>query len=199
MFCFFDSTSNQEDKVSLTGLFEQAPSLPNPIGQMPIPSLNSIGNQLTAGKEGIEPYMEDINVFNSAAEEANRKHSSDDSEGKSQLQKKRMEGKVRSKKSRDRKRVYLEELEMEVKQLRKENIRLQNLIHMKEEQNTDKIDSQPTGVFKQLSKLKESISEKLINPDTMKYKEETTVKVKDQVDAMKKLMFGNTYFLNSIY
>ena len=48
-------------------------------------------------------------------------------------------GKERSKKARDKKKLYLQELEVRVKELEKDNIRLQNLIEIYKANGADEL------------------------------------------------------------
>jgi hypothetical protein len=107
MFFFLDQENNDDDKHSLLDLFNEF-GPPQSIGSAKDGSNDAANTHL---KE--EDKDETLQV---------------NSEGLHSIQEKRQRGKIRSKKSRDRKKRYVEELETRVKELEKENIRLHNII-----------------------------------------------------------------------
>lgn len=62
-------------------------------------------------------------------------------------------GKIRSKRARDRKKQYFDELEVRVRYLEKENIRLENVIEKYKAQKYQEIDESSANVFETMKKI----------------------------------------------
>lgn len=105
MFFFMDNEGNDDDRQSLIDLFQFDTG--DRVNQE-----EAVGGMVTEAVK--EEESEDKNVYTSSI-----------SEGDKKLELRRQKGKIRSKQSRDRKKKYLEELESRVKDLEKENMRLQ--------------------------------------------------------------------------
>jgi len=119
-----------------------------------------------------------------------RKNSTNSDEGSNKVEKRRLRGKVRSKKLRDRKKNYVDELEMKIKHLQNENIELQRQLRTEKEQNSKQISEEHPKNLGHISKTSDKIMDEFLDKDTQKYKEETNSNVKDQFEVISKLMFG---------
>ena len=91
-------------------------------------------------------------------------------ENQIKLRKNRRRGRIRSKISRDRKKSYIFELENRVKELEKENFRLQNLLVRYRNDRIENTDSSTQTLIKDIKECKLKIIENFIDPETMKFK-----------------------------
>lgn len=141
---FFDCSSDEEEKSlilpqipdslinrSVSEIFEA--QLPVPIPE-PSQSLSTI-NEPQAAESVVDTVKlekpENFTSFGKSEGSGNSENpelAKNTDKAMSKLEIKRMKSKIRSKKSRDRKKLYLEQLENRIKELEKENYRLNKLL-----------------------------------------------------------------------
>mmetsp|Transcript_21790 Transcript_21790/g.19313 ORF Transcript_21790/g.19313 Transcript_21790/m.19313 type:complete len:161 (+) Transcript_21790:91-573(+) len=99
-------------------------------------------------------------------------HEEEVSQDISDKEEKRRKGRIRSKRSRDRKKEYFDELENKIKKLEKENFRLQNLLIQYRKENIENFDDDSQAIVKEFNFEKTSAIAKYIDFDQMKMKED---------------------------
>ena len=119
MFFFINEESDENDKQSIIDLFQMSGdnhiSRSNDAGL--IKSLEETSKEKSETKEEMPESIDCSSLIPNDM-------------GDNKLEARRQKGRVRSKKSRDRKKQYLDELEVRVKDLEKENIKLRQEIDL---------------------------------------------------------------------
>ncbi|CAI2372171.1 unnamed protein product [Moneuplotes crassus] len=113
-------------------------------------------------------------------------------------QSKRMNSRMRSRKARQRKKKYLKELELRVKYLEKENIRLQNLVNLKklEEAKDMSLDSRAfTCDFEQQVR---EVWSNIIDLDTLDKRDENPPISEMYDDSFMKILEKHKVFIDSV-
>lgn len=150
MFFLLDNECNEEDKQSVMDLFKDCPSITPYTPTSPKVSFELPEEQLDS--------------------ECN---DTPDSTDPSKLEKRRKRGKLRSKKSRDRKKLYQDELECRVKDLEKENMRLRYLIDQHKRQNYQLFDRDTNELIKDQDVVEREIKKSFVDELTNSVKKDT--------------------------
>lgn len=95
---------------------------------------------------------------------------------KNKIERKRMSCKDRTRKSRDRKKMYIEELEGKVKQLEKENFRLHHLLLYYRRESMKLVDDEPVNLVENIDKYRQEVENTFIDTETGGYNERASVK-----------------------
>jgi len=166
MFFLMDEESNEEDKRSFLDLYENI-------------NVRESRDKLM-GTDKVDKTMIDSgeNAFKFNDSDS-LKHNSDDTEQASKMEEKRQKGKMRSRKSRERKKLYIDELEMKVKNLEKENMKLHYLLESYKNQIHSQNDKSNPSILGKITDLRRNTIHKFIDMDTMSYDENTKERVTD--------------------
>jgi len=82
-----------------------------------------------------------------------------------------MNCKMRTRKSRDRKKIYIEELEEKVKNLEKENFRLHHLLLIYRKESWNSVSEESTNLLGEIEQHRKKLEETFVDPKTGQYNE----------------------------
>ena len=99
--------------------------------------------------------------------------------GKNKLERRRMQCKARAKKSRDRKKVYIEKWEARIKELESENSKLLKLLQVYRKQTWNSVNKESSNLIGDIEKHRQRMAEIFTDPETCEYKENATMKCSD--------------------
>ena len=110
----------------------------------------------------------------------------------------RIKSRKRSRESRKRKKIYIEELERKVEYLKTENTRLQNLLIRYKNESSSTIGKESKCLLECMDDKKKYLKETLIDPKTNKYKEGAGKDMRTiyEVDYMQDLRGKHNVFLD---
>jgi len=107
------------------------------------------------------------------------------------IEEKRRKGRLRSKTSRDRRKNYISTLENRVKSLERENFRLQSIIMKYRKENWENIDEASKSFITESIKHRTSMVSKHVDFDTMEYKKDSKISIRDDYKANLEKMVEN--------
>lgn len=165
MFLFLNEEAEEDDNQSLIDLFQM--------------SQNEILQNKEAGPSNLNTPRKKSSECKEEEVESKLNFTSSVSQPEQKIAMLRQRGKERSKQARERKKRYIEELETRIKDLEKENLRLQNLLEYDGRVNLNMVPKGKPTLLTPFEKLKKKISDIFIDPEKMQYKEDTRVKVID--------------------
>mmetsp|Transcript_9168 Transcript_9168/g.8778 ORF Transcript_9168/g.8778 Transcript_9168/m.8778 type:complete len:318 (+) Transcript_9168:260-1213(+) len=95
------------------------------------------------------------------------------------LERRRMQCKERAKKSRDRKKVYIEELELKIKILESENTKLHQMLQVYRNQTWNSVSKESTNLIGDIESHRKKMAEIFVDPATNEYKENAKMTCSD--------------------
>ncbi|CAI2371385.1 unnamed protein product [Moneuplotes crassus] len=103
------------------------------------------------------------------------------------IEEKRKKGKIRSKRSRDKKKLYYQDLENRIKELQKENFRLQNLVANYRSEKLEYYGKEVKSFVKDSRDIKLKIFKNFMDPETMEMKKKADFVLKDKFNELSKV------------
>ena len=170
MFFFLNDGANEEDKQSIIDLFQNDPA--STAGGLPIPNVDITDSRINQVSDS-------------------QLNDSSDNQGEDKLETKRQKSKFRSRKSRERKKKYIEELETRVKDLEKENIKLQHLLDQYKGQKVESVSEKHKITSETIVSDKSQIVDLFWDKDKKSYKEGANMSVADHFRMLSPKMISN--------
>ncbi|CAI2370884.1 unnamed protein product [Moneuplotes crassus] len=103
------------------------------------------------------------------------------------IEEKRRRGKIRSKRSRDKKKLYYQDLENRIKELQKENFRLQNLVANYRSEKLEYYGKEVKSFVKDSRDIKLKMFKNFVDPETMEMKKKADFVLKDKFNELSKV------------
>ncbi|CAI2376069.1 unnamed protein product [Moneuplotes crassus] len=118
-------------------------------------------------------------------------------ETKNKIEQKRVNCKDRTRKSRDRKKMYIEDLENKVKTLEKENFRLHHLLLYYRKESMRHVDEEPVHLVEDIDKYRQEVESTFIDNETGGYNERARVKCSEHFSrTSKRIMESHKKVMN---
>ncbi|CAI2373691.1 unnamed protein product [Moneuplotes crassus] len=116
------------------------------------------------------------------------------------IEERRRRGKIRSKKCRDKKKIYIQGLEEKIKELQKENFRLQNLVANYRNEKLEYFGKEIKTFEKDSRKHKIDTFQKFIDPETFEMKKDVKENLGDIFNKTSKLqMERHKRFMDEVF